>query len=135
MIITDVPERDDHVSFYPFRTVRRARNFAPGDTIGPIGKYLQRRFPAHCAKSRIHGITSHAAVQAPIPRIKWRFDVRFYLINIIQGTSELVAELVTEITAGLQRIDPMILRQHRRADTITLSSGSRKEIRCGRLHE
>ena len=135
VIIPDVPQRYDNVALHPLRTLRSGRHFSLSDAIGPVREHFQRGIVAHGVQCRIHGIAPNAAVEPAIPGIERRLDVRLHFVHIIERARQPVPELMTEIAAGFQRVDPVILREHAGAHTIALSARARKEIRRRRLHE
>src|SRR5207249_6966739 len=74
-------------------------------------------------------------MEPAIPGVEWSLEVRLHSVHIIKGPRELVSELMTEIAAGFERVDPVILSQHADTDTIALSTRAGKEIRRRGLHE
>ena len=53
------------------------------------------------------------------------------LCNVIQAAGELVAELMAEVAAGLQLVDPKILSRHLSADAVALRSRAGKRLSIG----
>ena len=70
VVITNVPQSDDHIPLNTFRPLGRRRNFAFRDAIGPVGENFQRGIMTHRAQCPVHGVASNAAMQTAIPGIE-----------------------------------------------------------------
>ena len=126
VVVTDIPQRHDDVALDTSRSRRRRRHLALGDAIGPVRQHIQRPRRAHRAERPVHRVAAHAALQPAIPRLERRLHRRVALVDIVERARQLVAELMTEVAARLQRVDPVVLRQHRRAEPVAGVAGARE---------
>ena len=128
-----VPQRDDDVALDAFRPRRRRRHFASCNAIGPVRKYFQRWLFALRLEHRVHRGPAHAGAEAPLPCVVSSRQLRLRLEHVIEAARQLVAELMAEVAVGLQRVDPMVLRQHVRSRAVAVRTGAGEQALVGRL--
>ena len=133
VIRAPVPQRQHDVALLPARSRRRGRNFALRDAPGPVGKRSQRPHLPLIRQHRVHRRAAHAGSEPPLPRFFVRLQFRLRLEDVIDAARELIAKLMAEVAVGLERVDPVILRQHRRPKAVR--AVARKLVRGRRLHE
>ena len=124
VIGTPVPQRHHQIAFDAFRPRRRRRHVAFGDAIGPVGQRTGGPRHAHIGERAVHRVAAHAGAETPFPRVRGRFQIRLRLEDMIEAPRQSIPELMTEIAVRLQAVHPVVLRQHRRAQSVAFTSST-----------
>src|SRR5207249_10000304 len=76
-----------------------------------------------------------ARPEPPLPGLSVRLELGLRLEDVIDGARLGVPELMTEVAVRLQRVDPLVLRLHRRSEPVALRSRTGKLARGRRFEE
>ena len=123
MVVAYVPQRDDDIPFDAFRARRGRRYVAFRDAFGPAGVRLEQGL-ALVVEHAIHRRAADARAEPPFPRFFMRLEFWLCLEDVIDRTRLFVAELMAEVAVGLEGIDVVVLRLHRRADAVARGAGA-----------
>ena len=135
VVVTDVPQGHHEIALDAFRPGRRRRHFALVDALGPIGKGPRCPGQSHIDERTVHRIATHSGTEAPLPGLLVRRDVALRLEDVIDAAREPVSELMTEIAVRFQRVDPVVLGLHVRAQAVAVRPGARKLLLRRRLEQ
>ena len=134
MVVAHVPQGHDEVALDALRARRRRRHFALGDAFGPVGVGLERSLLALVVEHAVHRGAAHAGAEPPFPGLRMRLELRLRLQDVVDVARLGVAELMAEVAVGFDRVDPMVLGQHVRAEPVALRARAGKLL-CGRRLE
>ena len=135
VVVAHVPQRDDHIALDAFRPRRRRRHVALRDALGPARIGFQQSILALCVEDGVHRRPADAGPETPFPRFRVRLQLRLGLEHVFDVACLGVAQLMAEVAVRFQRVDVVVLRQHRRADAVARGAGAGKFIRGGRLEQ
>ena len=135
VVIAHVPQRHDDVAFDPLGTGRSGGYFAFGDALGPVGVDLQRGILALRGEHAIHRVTANARAQTPLPGFLRRLQLGLRRAHVVDIPRLGIAELMAEVAARLELIDPVILVRHGDAQPVALWPGARELVLGGRRQQ
>ena len=126
-----LPHREHHVALASLRPLRLRRHFARHDAVGPLGVGRNRALAPETVDGGGHVGCPLARDDAVRPGRLGRVEVR----RVRDLARRQVAELVAELAALLEQVDPMGLRPHGRRDAVAVRAGARELRRVGHLHQ
>jgi hypothetical protein len=107
----------------PFGRGGAGGHFALGDPLGPVGVDLERPLFALVVQHAVHRSAANARAEPPLPRLCMCLELGLGLQHVIDGTRELIPELMAEVAVGLERVDVVVLREHGFSKTVALGAG------------
>ena len=118
-----VPHREDQIAFEPLRPRRRRWHLARADPVRPVRVHLQAaRAPEH-ADGLAHAGAVLACLHAAVPRVDALGERAERLGNLTRG---LIPQLMADVAVDLDLTDPVMLREHLRADAVARRPGPGK---------
>ena len=118
-----VPHRQHQVPLAALRARRRRRHLAGGDPVGPPREHLEAALAAEPRNHAAHPAAILSGLHAPIPGLDARRERPERFGDLAR---RLVAQLVAHVAVGLDLVDPVVLRDHLRRDSVARRSGAGK---------
>src|SRR5205814_9757315 len=91
---------------------------------GPRRVGLEGSLLALVREDAVHRVAAYAGAEPPLPRRLMRLQLRLRRQHVVDAAGERASQLMTEVAVGLQRVDPMILRLHHRAEAVALGAAA-----------
>ena len=120
LLVTPAPHGQDDSAFPPRRSRRRQRHLTVADPIRPFGIQSERAQPPHPVEFCGHRQPAATSLNAMLPSRNGRVEPPQILH--LEFADRVVAQLVAQLAAVLELIDPVCLRPHGSADAIALHS-------------
>ena len=95
---------------------------------------LERSLLALIGEHAVHRRAADAGAEPPFPGLRVRLELGLRLQDVVDVARQRVAELMTEVAVGFERVDPVVLGQHVRSEPVALRAGAGKFL-CGRRLE
>ena len=121
--VTPVPQGEHDVPLLSLGPRGLGWDLAGHDPVGPVCELAHRPFPSHRAQHRAHARTALAEGDPMVPRLRGGGEAA---VEVGDLPRDLVPELVTELAALFEVVDPRGLRPDGGADAVPRGPGARE---------
>ena len=122
-----LPQRQHEVAFDTLRARRHRRHLTGRDPVRPVRVHRQCGSAPESVDRADHRRAVLPDLGTVVPRVVRRLERAQARRKLARRE---IAELMADVAAGLDRVDPMVLRQHSRLDAVAVRRPCRGTARC-----